>query len=271
MGPKAVPPLTDVLKDGSADDRYLAVYVLGEIGDRRGLAPVSRMLQEEDVLVKVSAIRALAKMGGAEASKAIQAVVLNSAEKGTAYVSVPQPIRPLVEMPLRAIAAKALGGFSDPEAVRALISVLDDPESKVGVAACNSLGLIGREEAIDALIAALEHSGMEVQWAAACGLGRARSERAVGPLIRALGRGNVMAIPALSEIGDRKAVSAIVPFLDDESPGVREAAAEALGKLKGPESREALEAALKRESIPGIRSVLSTALSEFSVTPPHTP
>ena len=80
-------------------------------------------------------------------------------------------------------------------------------------------------------------------------LGRFGGPAGLAPLLDALthrqGQIRSAALLALAELGDRRAVPEIAKRLaSDDSAMVREAAAQALGRLGGPEAMKALEAAL---------------------------
>ena len=80
-------------------------------------------------------------------------------------------------------------------------------------------------------------------------LGRFGGPAGLAPLLDALthrqGQIRSAALLALAELGDRRAVPEIVERLaSDDSAMVREAAAQALGRLGGAEAMKALEAAL---------------------------
>ncbi|HUB08165.1 MAG TPA: HEAT repeat domain-containing protein [Myxococcales bacterium] len=70
------------------------------------------------------------------------------------------------------------------------------------------------------------------------------------------------AIDALARAQGARAVSAIADALTWKDPGVREAAADALGRIGGPDARAALQARLALESDPGVRAALERALAK---------
>jgi len=143
---------------------------------------------------------------------------------------------------LRAAAAAALGVIGRPaaqEAVPALTKALEDEEGLVRARAIGALGAIGPgAQAVPALLRLLEDGELNAAWALEA-IGPEASE-AVPYLIRALAedrhqRTRAAAAKALGAIGPaaHEAVPALRKALEDRSPSVREAAAEALAAITG--------------------------------------
>jgi HEAT repeat protein len=160
---------------------------------------------------------------------------------------------------IRKAAAGFLGQMGEPLAVGPLVVALKDEAWIVREAAAEALGKIGGTGAVEPLIAAIadQDRSRDVSEAAAKALGEIGAPRAVEPLIKALedGRANLRcaAARALGEIGDSCGVEPLIAKLafrdeDEErqearfrrgeipsrfnfSSAIREAAAEALGKI----------------------------------------
>jgi HEAT repeat protein len=114
--------------------------------------------------------------------------------------------------PVRAAAAKALGLIGDPRAEPALISALDHPESAVQIAAIQALSLIGGKVSVEPLVRMLRSPEEAVQRAAVAALARLE----VSP------------------------ARWLVEMLRREAFDVRNAAARALGLIRGPLAIRAL-------------------------------
>jgi len=68
FGPSAVGPLLEVLKSGNGDARARAVFVLGELRDKRAVEPLIEVMQTDDVYaVRTSAATALGQIKDARA------------------------------------------------------------------------------------------------------------------------------------------------------------------------------------------------------------
>ncbi|MDI6735789.1 MAG: HEAT repeat domain-containing protein [bacterium] len=175
---------------------------------------------------------------------------------------------------------KALGKLKDKRATTPLINVLnDDPMWIVqGNAAC-ALGELGNGRVIRILIQALSNKQPFVRENAACSLGKLKSNRAIKPLIKllcdedsqvqqvatealtqigkpatkslinALKDKNILVIwhasEVLGNIGDKTAVTYLLPLLKTKEKNLRLNIAAALGKLGNNEGIEVLINCLK--------------------------
>jgi len=194
-------------------------------------------LGDEEVLVRMAALRALGKIEGA-ASEVVPALAgkVDDEDGG-----------------VRMKAVRLLGRCdpSDARVVSALTMALKGGDSKVAYAACRALGKF--REAASAAVPDL--------WAATRRGGALGSEcydslakiggPAVDVLVRALqdpenSRGHVMCVIALGSMGPRAApaVPALIQALESKQEQVRQKAAKALGGI-GPDAKPAM-AALKK-------------------------
>lgn len=71
IGPPAVPPLLDVLKDGRREFARAAIAVLGEMGSRDAVRGLSLTAYHADNRIRIDSIRALARVGGKEATEVL--------------------------------------------------------------------------------------------------------------------------------------------------------------------------------------------------------
>ena len=154
----------------------------------------------------------------------------------------PEAIPALVEVlndnryPMRYLAARRLAEVGDPGAVPGLIRALRDHDSVVRSEAADALGEIGDHRAVEPLIHCLEDDENGLRSEAAMALGKCRDERGVEPLIRLLHHESwwtrVKATVALGCIGDRRAADPIRQLMDrDETDSIQKAGKEALRKL----------------------------------------
>jgi HEAT repeat protein len=118
--------------------------------------------------------------------------------------------------------------------VGGLIKALDDKDRDVGMKAAVALAWIG-EPAAKPLIQALEDEGEYVRAYAVLALEKI-GEPAVKSLIQALGDENPivrgLVARVLGEVGDKRAAEPLTQTTKDDYSGVREAAKEALKKIK---------------------------------------
>lgn len=128
-----------------------------------------------------------------------------------------------------AISALASGGA---RSIPALIRAVRDPDPEVALFAAGVLGRSRDPAAIPHLVWLLDHDEINVAQAAIDGLSQLRPQVAVEALVRVLDRDpwlRFAAVHALGEIGDPRAIPALVPLLEDDV--VRDAVVEALGKI----------------------------------------
>jgi HEAT repeat protein len=129
--------------------------------------------------------------------------------------------------------------MSDPEpnAIKHLLIELRDVNKEKRRTAVMKLGMLGGDQAVRALIRTVtnDHEDLIVRGRAALMLGKLRDTRAVDPLIDALDAPGfqtpVYAAQALGELGDPRAIPALVLMSQEGRGKVREAANEALHRL----------------------------------------
>lgn len=229
MGEVAVPRLMEVLRAGNPRARYLAAWILGEIGDARAIDHlIAALMSDKDTRVQEWAAKSLGELGDVRAVLPL-INVLQHASGDT-----------------RRNAATALGWLNDRRATPALIALLHDDEPAVRSAATEALGKIADPSAFDSLCRALKDDDAWTRIRAANALGQVRDSRAVTPLVESLSDSNEWvrynAALSLGELNASNALAALIAVLqNDESPNARRAAAAALGRL-GADSDTAIEA-----------------------------
>jgi HEAT repeat protein len=198
-------------------------------------------------------IVALCLMGSCEAPRAGNTVpvpeVVAAQQSAPAVEAAPAATAP--DQTLRARLEQMLGGTDLPDA----------PTLK-------SLGS-GTLDAV-ASIADDEEVPIEVRARALASLPRLGDPRASAVLLRALqsGRSPLLlhtALFALARAGGAAAVPRIAPFLADDSPTMRLAAAEALGRFGGPGARPLLQRRLPLETDSAVRDALARAIDKSNL------
>jgi len=71
IGPPAIPPLLEILKDGRRQFVRAAVAVLGEMGNRDAVRGLSLTAYHVDNRIRIDAIHSLARIGGKEATEVL--------------------------------------------------------------------------------------------------------------------------------------------------------------------------------------------------------
>jgi beta-lactamase regulating signal transducer with metallopeptidase domain/HEAT repeat protein len=170
---------------------------------------------------------------------------------------------------LRRVAAWGLEQYADKDvAMTALIGALrSDKSAEVREMAAWALANADRQDkARDALVAALKgDADAKVRSTAAWALGNAGDEDAIPALIEVLGNESsalrMRAAWAIGSIEPRTAPRQVVALLNDKEPRVRKAAAWALFQIEDPETVNALDAALSKESDSDVRKAEIRALA----------
>jgi HEAT repeat protein len=158
-----LPQLAEQLKGPDPVIRESVARVMGEVKDRRAVAPL------------LEAVQSAGETGKNSATALIQ-------------IADPASVDPLIELlgnqseEVRLYAAYALGGLMDRRAVPALTRTLTDASSSVRGIAAHALGQIGSRDATAALIAALEDTSAHVRSTAAYALARIGDREAVPKL-----------------------------------------------------------------------------------------
>ncbi len=172
--------------------------------------------------------------------------------------------------PTRHAAIEALMQIGDP-AVPALCDVLGDGSSAVRGAAVEALGEIGSAAAIQPLLAALADPEPEVRRCCAWALSQfgkqaLQAMRIMPGLLQALESPSpdmrIAAIWAIGAIRHPDTPNTLLWALGDADAAVREAAADALGKL-GKDTLGTLIEALSHEH-PGVRSAVARAVAQIA-------
>ena len=161
---RAVPILLEYLSDETID--YQVAIVLGQLGDKRAIPPLKKMLQHEDPRRRISVACGLTKLGDPVGLPALAAFLKDP----NWYV--------------RYQAADALGFAGDPEALPLLVEALADPHQRVRASAVRALGDLGDRRAVPPLLKALEDR--ELRHAAAIALRKVGDPRALPALRKAL-------------------------------------------------------------------------------------
>lgn len=225
IGEPAIFPLIEVLRHGSAEARRQAAGALGSIGDARAFDALLLALQDE-------------------------------------YVAA------------RAAAAVSLGQIGETRAADALIAGLKDSDPHVRGKCASALGTLKIEAAIPHLIALLNDTGDQEESyynrysvaddaAEALALIGAASFEPLLTVIAANDDRQVIALNALSQLGDERALPIFITKLRDEDEDVRDAASQALVDAN---AADAFLVALE-DSNAAVREIAVKALEELEHQP----
>jgi HEAT repeats len=161
----------------------------------------------------------------------------------------------------RAEVARALMDIGAP-AVDPLIATLSGSETHAQEMAMFALAGIGDSRAVPPLISILKGNDEPARKSAAFALSIMEERRAVPPLIDLL-RGDSpkwYVPPVLAGIGDPRAVRPLIEALDNKDASLRRAAAQALGHLGAVGAIARLESAEQHDESVGVRQAAAEAL-----------
>jgi HEAT repeat protein len=234
-----------------------ACEALSRVGGNDAVQALLPCLQSQHTQVRAESARALGILGAAEATALISKLLQDK------------------EWEVRREAASALGKLGNPESIEPLAKVLDDMDGDVREAAAIALSKTRDRRAVSPLVLALKDENSSVRRIAAAGLSRLDPDWISLPETRAAAEQLKVAIqdaePAvryfvaqlLVNLGEmspdallgfspedqlaspaikrkRMGINLCIALLEDRDRDIRQAAAEALGRLGGDRSRQAL-------------------------------
>ena len=250
---EAMTLLLQALRNDSWTIRMAAAEALGYLGDPAAISPLIDMaLFDERQTARRSAIDALRAMAPAEALEALQdaldnasRIVRMAAIEALTYLGDSSAAAALLELLLydelpdvRQAAADALRALDTARTLGRLLAFLDDDSPSVREAASRALGHLGDPAAVDALgRVLLFDTDVDVREAAARALGMLSHDGVLAFLLEALRdidpRVQQASAQVLGELADRRAIGPLIDVaLFDDGRSVRQAAAEALGRLE---------------------------------------
>jgi HEAT repeat protein len=277
---RVVRPLLKALKSDDAAVCTAAVEALARVGSLEASQPIMGMLRHKNGKVRLAAVEALASLG---------------------VTSATEPLRALISDPLwdvRRATVETLGRLKDHQAVEALIGTLADQDADVREATAMALGSISDRRAIGPLVLALKDSTSSVRRIVAGALSRIDENWSVSPEARAaveelrpalydrdpdvrylvsqllISLGAVEPETPVEEAPSELSVSAMekrrklavslfLAILCDADSDLRQAAAEALGRLGERRAEAALMRAL-RDPETAVRSAAERGLRELA-------
>ena len=217
------------LKDASPAARLKAVEKLSPLPPIDGIGPLGAAMADDDWRVRRAAVKALA----ARRDDALVDGVIAALRDGHRDFSLLSSVLQLLTL-------------TGVDSTKALVRLMEDPDTDLRVQAALALGTQRQPAAVDALLRALDDPDPNVRFHAIESIGRLASPLAVDKLAAiAETRDFYLAFPALEalvRINDPVIAPRIAPLLGDPMLGA--AAAEALGHVGDEDAVEPLTAAL---------------------------
>ncbi|MEI7733180.1 MAG: HEAT repeat domain-containing protein [Verrucomicrobiota bacterium] len=280
---RVVKPLINALWDEDSNVRTAVVHALSKVGDTRAVDPLILALKDKDNRVRTAAVEALSR------------------------INDPRAVQPLSRLlsdgswDVRAAVVEALGRIKDPQVLDPLVSVLRDSDSDIRHVAAVALGKLGDARAVEPLVLTLKDEQESVRQAAEAALikidpnwEKSEGARRVVPQLEAALKSdeywvrNAAAAVLKRIVGEERQVNLgsaefadrvtykrqeaaeiLMAALKDEDSDLRQAAAEALGRLGHRPATEALLSALL-DTDEWVRRAAAAALETLSWQPTDT-
>ena len=225
----AAPGITAALRDSERNVRLAAASALGSLGDTQAVEPLIKLLNDKDWEVRSAALESLGRLGDTRAFQSVAARLDDSDQE------------------VREVAANALGRVGNESIIEKLVLTMVDAHGGVRMAAARALTKIDpgweNSERVQRLLpdiqAAMKSKDASVQSAAAALLRR----------VAVSGPGDSVTLAAAparddTERKQRLVAEALRELLRDPHPGLRLAAAEAVGRLRLAACTDTLKTAL---------------------------
>ena len=265
-GGEVLAVLRKSLSDSDAWVRYYACQSLGRLHDDGAVDAILLLVEDPAGQVRVAAIEALARLETKAALHALRTAassddpdVQRAALLGLGSRRVPEALPVLLQAAhspdaaTRLIALSAVAAYQSPDGLAAIATATGDPDAAVRDAAIGFLTAREEPAATAALIALLANPfardrAVESLASAPCRIGgiSAALEGAGAELATSL-------VAVLARTRRPEALAAIIDALALPNVFARRAAAAALGALRTPEARAALERAIDSDSDPEVR------------------
>jgi HEAT repeat protein len=263
--------LLPAAKDSAPEVRAMLIRRLVNVNLQVALAVRLAALEDKDASVRLTAVYGFRSFNPLPLPR--HPAPVDKGPDNYTLSSVVKSMTPVLlrdsDPQIRAAAAEALGELRNANAVPALISALSDAQLEVRVHAVSSLGQLRQRQAVAPLLKLLDDKEQIVVLAAVEALGDLGDPLATKPLIPLLRHEHVLSqafrsLPArtaraLGQIGDRRAVPALIESLKGPSDDVIAEAAEALGKIGDARAADPLLNTLQTRSDAQPRLLLATA------------
>lgn len=251
IGTPGIPSLTASLKHKNWIIRTGCAEILGDIGDQQALGPLRKTMADSNPLVRKQAAVAVGKISPGclvDTLNHKKARIRAAAARALGERASGEAVRPLIsalednDITVKGSVIEALGQLRNTRATPYLLELLKHNKRIIREKTATALGQIGDSGAVPALISALKHRDWATRWKSARALGMIKDRRGVEPLIAVLDDAKpevrFTAAWALGELGDPRTIKHLTPLLKDAHVTVKLKAEEALKKISGKAEKE---------------------------------
>jgi hypothetical protein len=170
--------------------------------------------------------------------------------------------------------AMALGVVGDPSGAPSLYPLLKDKDPQVRTAAVMAVSLLNVPDSFDFLLPLVSDPDREARtraigtlndWASKHGRRRELGDALASGISSAKPDVRLDLIYAIGHGGYQSQWNSLAPLLQEDDPGIRQAAASALAELSVTDSGGAVLAAVAAEKIPAVRAALAVAVQKLNL------
>ncbi len=281
--------LTDIFGEGGTEeDKSVVMNIVDMLMPRLAVAVIMRALSEEDLKIRVMALKAAYRERIDDMNDVVLNILLNPSDDfevrkwalhilaSTDPALYGRAIRRIVRdrnecVDLRKEAIFALTNIADGESIGVLCAILGDPNADIRASGAWALSRISSPDSVICLLAALEDESDEVRDWAIRALRDMDDSRALQGLADSLRnekpKGQVRLIQLLAEKKSEIVLRAIAELLLSEDSEVRRTAAWAMGVSPYPPATRYLQDLL-RDTDEQIRNYAKAALLRLGVIDP---
>ena len=288
-GSESIPKIEPYLSDGDLDVRLEAVKAISQIGTQRSLDPLIKATSDNDAEVQIRAIDGLVNFyvpGYLKSGLSGSIQRVGTAIKGKftdtndqvidSYIQVrPEVVQALGRvargggsMEARADSARALGILRGSQAVPDLVAALRSKDSQVIYESLIALQKIRDPSAGPSIRFLLRDLDEKVQLTAIETEGLLLDRGALNDLRDALDRSRNAkvkraALTAMAQMPEQQVRGVFQSYLENKDEGMREGAAEGLGRLHEAGDQATIQNLFASENKTGPRLALAFALAEY--------
>ncbi len=246
-------------------------------GDVKSIGRLIERFDDEDREVQTDAYKAILTVKAPAVDIMLKELKDADGEKREYIIAAlgiikdPKAIKPLIAIlkgsgARRYIAARALEGYNDENAMKTLVEALDDKDT--GVKRYAAMAIVKSSEKseflLGELIGLMKSSSVKDKDYALSALGELKDKRAFDVVHNEVGgKFNAQAIWALGKLRDERAVDAVVGQLKNTDWHIRVAAARSLGSIHSEKAIPALKAIIGDENV-FVREWAARALEDIT-------
>ncbi|MCX5786379.1 MAG: HEAT repeat domain-containing protein [Elusimicrobia bacterium] len=238
LGTKALETVIADIKDKDSDIRAMAAGVLGNAGNKAAVGILTKLLNDPDKHVRITAAEALWKLDSPAGMKIVYAIINDVPAKEPVDHSPMIELKTIFQNKIREHAIEAVVRMKGEKAGDLLFSLKNDVFGAVRDVAARELSRLGYDEEMTQFIDALSSENEAIRYQSATVFSKICSAAALPKLKELLGKETSLMVKtavldAIACIPERKsATEALMALADDDNPTVKYKAIVALAGIK---------------------------------------